>query len=167
MYELLITLRRNFISAGAAAGVASAFGAPVGGVLFSMEEVSSFWNMKLTWQIFFCAMISTVTTDLFNSSFKGFKFEGSFGKFKAEEYILFQVLLASQFLPVFFYPRITVIRSGPKWSPDKHPDFRTRRDPRRDRRTSGCSVCFCQSEVPQTEKKNSGKLEEAVPQKSP
>ena len=32
--------RRNFISAGAAAGVSSAFGAPVGGLLFSMEEVS-------------------------------------------------------------------------------------------------------------------------------
>ena len=58
------------------------------------------------------------------------------------------------------------IRSGPKWSSDKHPDFHTRRDPRRDRRTPGCSVCFCHSEVTQTEEKNSGKLEEAVPQKS-
>ena len=43
--------RRNFISAGAAAGVASAFGAPVGGLLFAMEEVSSFWSMKLSWQV--------------------------------------------------------------------------------------------------------------------
>lgn len=45
--------RRNFISAGSAAGVASAFGAPVGGLLFAMEEVSSFWSMKLSWQVFF------------------------------------------------------------------------------------------------------------------
>jgi chloride channel 7 len=88
-------LRRNFISAGAAAGVAAAFGAPVGGVLFSMEEVSSFWNMKLAWQIFFCAMISTFTADLFNSAFDGFVYQGSFGLFKAEEYILFKVCLNS------------------------------------------------------------------------
>ena len=32
-------------------GIASAFGAPVGGLLFAMEEVSSFWNMKLSWQV--------------------------------------------------------------------------------------------------------------------
>ena len=83
--------RRNFISAGAAAGVASAFGAPVGGLLFSMEEVSSFWNQKLSWQIFFCAMVSTFTTDLFNSAFTGFKYQGQFGLFQADKYILFQV----------------------------------------------------------------------------
>ena len=63
--------RRNFISAGAAAGIASAFGAPVGGLLFAMEEVSSYWNMKLSWQTFFCCMVSTFTTDILDSSFTG------------------------------------------------------------------------------------------------
>ncbi|PIK45697.1 hypothetical protein BSL78_17446 [Apostichopus japonicus] len=69
--------RRNFISAGSAAGVASAFGAPVGGLLFAMEEVSSFWSMKLSWQVFFSCMVSTVTTDLFNSAFSSFRYDGN------------------------------------------------------------------------------------------
>ena len=77
--------------------MASAFGAPVGGLLFSMEEVSSFWNMRLSWQIFFCAMTSTFTTDLFNSAFTGFKYQGQFGMFKADKYIMFQVSTASFF----------------------------------------------------------------------
>ena len=76
--------RRNFISAGAAAGIASAFGAPVGGLLFAMEEVSSFWKNKLSWQVFFCCMVATFTTDLLNSSFHGFKYKNDFGLFKTK-----------------------------------------------------------------------------------
>ena len=76
--------RRNFISAGAAAGIASAFGAPVGGLLFAMEEVSSFWKNRLSWQVFFCCMTATFTTDLLNSSFHGFKYKHDFGLFKTK-----------------------------------------------------------------------------------
>ena len=88
---LVLIFRRNFISAGAAAGVASAFGAPVGGLLFSMEEVCSFWTVTLSWQIFFCCIVATFTTDLFNSAFTDFEYTGSFGAFKTSRYILFEV----------------------------------------------------------------------------
>ncbi len=48
---------QDFVSGGVAAGVSAAFNAPVGGLLFAMEEVSSFWRAKLTWLIFCACMV--------------------------------------------------------------------------------------------------------------
>eukprot|EP00667_Euglena_gracilis_P003164 EG_transcript_3172 len=53
--------KRELISASAAAGVAVAFGAPVGGVLFSLEEASYFFPHKVMWRTFFCAVMATMT----------------------------------------------------------------------------------------------------------
>jgi chloride channel 3/4/5 len=35
-----------------------AFGAPIGGVLFSLEEVSYYFPLKTLWRSFFCALVA-------------------------------------------------------------------------------------------------------------
>ncbi|KAF9195679.1 glycerol ethanol, ferric requiring protein [Haplosporangium sp. Z 11] len=57
---------REIISASAAAGVAVAFGAPIGGVLFSFEEMSNHFPAKTMWRSFFCALVATVTLQTMN-----------------------------------------------------------------------------------------------------
>lgn len=50
--------RREVLSAAAASGVAVAFGAPIGGVLFSLEEVSYYFPTKTMFRTFFCSIVS-------------------------------------------------------------------------------------------------------------
>eukprot|EP00116_Pleurobrachia_bachei_P004966 sb/3465228/ len=98
--------RRNFLTAGAGAGVSAAFGAPVGGLLFALEEVSSFWSDKLGWQTFFCCMVATFTADLFSSAFEKFQYTGSFGLFNKDSYIIFHVDKAIPLNLLIFVPAV-------------------------------------------------------------
>ncbi|KAI8453338.1 chloride channel [Phakopsora pachyrhizi] len=53
--------RREILSSACAAGVSAAFGAPIGGVLFSLEEVSYFFPPKVMWKSCWCAMVTAAT----------------------------------------------------------------------------------------------------------
>lgn len=58
--------RREVISAAAAAGVAVAFGAPLGGVLFGLEEVSYFFPAKTLFRTFFCCIVAALSLKFLN-----------------------------------------------------------------------------------------------------
>ncbi|CAI6337276.1 unnamed protein product [Periconia digitata] len=58
--------KREVLSAAAAAGISVAFGSPIGGVLFSLEQLSYYFPDKTMWQSFVCAMVAAVTLQAFN-----------------------------------------------------------------------------------------------------
>ena len=58
--------KREVLSAAAAAGISVAFGSPVGGVLFSLEQLSYYFPDKTMWQSFVCAMIAAFTLQALN-----------------------------------------------------------------------------------------------------
>lgn len=57
--------RRDLVTCGAGAGTAAAFRAPVGGVLFALESLSSWWRSALLWRAFFTtAVVGVVLREL-------------------------------------------------------------------------------------------------------
>lgn len=58
--------KRETLSAAAASGISVAFGSPIGGVLFSLEQLSYYFPDKTMWAAFVCAMIAAVTLHAFN-----------------------------------------------------------------------------------------------------
>ncbi|KAE8154505.1 voltage-gated chloride channel [Aspergillus avenaceus] len=58
-YKQSASKTREVLTATAAAGVAVAFGSPIGGVLFSLEEVASYFPLKTLWRSYFCALVAT------------------------------------------------------------------------------------------------------------
>ncbi|KAL2064317.1 hypothetical protein VTL71DRAFT_4811 [Oculimacula yallundae] len=58
--------KREVLSAAAAAGISVAFGSPIGGVLFSLEQLSYYFPDKTMWQSFVCAMTAAVMLQAFD-----------------------------------------------------------------------------------------------------
>ncbi|KAK6205512.1 voltage-gated chloride channel [Scheffersomyces amazonensis] len=57
---------REFLTATSAAGVAVAFGSPMGGVLFSIEEISSVFQLSTIWKSYFCSLVAVATLAAIN-----------------------------------------------------------------------------------------------------
>ena len=58
--------RREILSASAASGVGVAFGAPISGVLFSLEEVSYYFPPKTLFRTFFCCIAASLSLKFLN-----------------------------------------------------------------------------------------------------
>lgn len=83
---------REILSASAAAGVAVAFGSPIGGVLFSLEEMSNYFPLKTMWRSYFCALVATAVLAAMNP-------------FRTGQLVMFQVSYDREwhFFEVVFY----------------------------------------------------------------
>lgn len=83
---------REILSACSAAGVGVAFGSPIGGVLFSLEEMSSHFPLKTMWRSYFCALVATAVLAALNP-------------FRTGQLVMFQVRYdrSWHFFEVIFY----------------------------------------------------------------
>lgn len=86
---------REMLSAACAAGLSVAFGAPIGGVLFSYEEISTYFPRKVLWRAFLCSMVAAITLKALNPTGTGklVLFETNFGtSYEPAHYAIFAAL---------------------------------------------------------------------------
>ncbi|KAF9286060.1 hypothetical protein BGZ88_009274 [Linnemannia elongata] len=89
---------REILSAAASAGISVAFGAPIGGVVFSLEEMSYYFSSDTMWQSFFCAMAAAVALKLMDP-------------FRTEKLVVFQVSYDRDWhgFEMFFYMLLGIL----------------------------------------------------------
>lgn len=107
--------KRDFVLGGAAAGVAAAFGAPIGGMLFSLEEAASFWNQNLIWRTLVASVISSFTLNIVLSAYhslKNFTFTGLFNLGKFDDPLTFDYIE----LPIFVMMGVSGGILGAMWN---------------------------------------------------
>lgn len=87
--------------------------APIGGLLFSLEEAASFWNQALIWRTLFASVVSSFTLNLVLSAYHGlenFTYHGLFnlGEFEALPFQYFE-------LPIFIMMGVFGGLMGATW----------------------------------------------------
>ncbi|KAL3427960.1 voltage gated chloride channel [Phlyctema vagabunda] len=72
---------REMLSVACSAGLSVAFGAPIGGVLFSYEEISTYFPRKVLWRAFLCSLFAAVVLKALNPTGTGklILFETNYG----------------------------------------------------------------------------------------
>ncbi|KAF1840980.1 chloride channel-like protein 3 [Cucurbitaria berberidis CBS 394.84] len=86
---------RELLSAACSSGLSVAFGAPIGGVLFSYEEISTYFPRKVLWRAFLCSLTAAMVLKELNPTGTGklVLFETSYGTdYKPVHYLVFVLL---------------------------------------------------------------------------
>lgn len=93
--------KRDMAAAGTAAGVAAAFGSPIGGTMFAYEVAapSVFWSFELTWMLFFTSAVSCFFVNILQSLAEGKGFGNltnsgviKFGTFVSDKYKIYDLI---------------------------------------------------------------------------
>ena len=86
---------RELLSAGCASGLSVAFGAPIGGVLFAYEEISTYFPRKVLWRAFLCSLFAAMVLRALNPTGTGklVLFETNYGtSYEPVHYLVFVLL---------------------------------------------------------------------------
>jgi chloride channel 3/4/5 len=86
---------RELLSSACAAGLSVAFGAPIGGVLFSYEEISTYFPRKVLWRAFLCSLFAAMVLKALNPTGTGklVLFETNYGTdYQPIHYLVFVFL---------------------------------------------------------------------------
>ncbi|KAL1306923.1 hypothetical protein AAFC00_005566 [Neodothiora populina] len=86
---------REMLAAGCASGLSVAFGAPIGGVLFAYEEISTYFPRKVLWRAFLCSLFAAMVLKALNPTGTGklVLFETNYGTIYSPIHYLVFVLL--------------------------------------------------------------------------
>jgi chloride channel 3/4/5 len=90
---------REMLTAGCASGLSVAFGAPIGGVLFAYEEISTYFPRKVLWQAFICSLFAAIILRALNPTGTG-------------QLVLFETNYETKYEPVHYLVFIILVIAG-------------------------------------------------------